>query len=62
MRKTRVRWKEQCWPGDVLHFSAKVVKKYESDTGERRVDLELSAVRAGGGDAVQAWATFVVPR
>ncbi|MCC6993848.1 MAG: MaoC family dehydratase N-terminal domain-containing protein [Deltaproteobacteria bacterium] len=62
VRKTRVRWKEQCWPGDVLHFSAKVVKKYESDTGERRVDLELSAVRAGGGVAVQAWATFVVPR
>ena len=62
VRKTRVRWKEQCWPGDVLHFTAVVAKKYETAEGERRVDLELSATRAGGGVAVQAWTTFVVPR
>lgn len=59
VRRTRVRWKEQVWPGDVLTFSGRVVRRYE-EAGERRIDLELFCHRKGGGVAVQGWATFVV--
>ena len=58
LRRVRVRWKEQVWPGDMLTMSARVVKEYE-EAGEKRVDLELECTRAGGGIAVQGWATFV---
>ena len=60
VRKYKVRWKEQCWPGDVLSFSGRVAKRYE-ENGERRVDLDLVCTRQTGGVAVQGWATFVVP-
>jgi acyl dehydratase len=60
VRRTKIRWKEQVWPGDVLTFHGKVVKKYE-EAGEKKVDLELSCSREGGGVAVQGWMTFVVP-
>jgi acyl dehydratase len=60
LRRTRIRWKEQVWPGDLLTFSATVARKYE-ENGERKVDLELVCTRQTGGVAVQGWATFVVP-
>ena len=60
VRRTRIRWKEQVWPGDSLRFTARVVRRYQ-EADERRVDLELECTRAGGGVAVQGWATFVVP-
>jgi acyl dehydratase len=60
IRRYKVRWKEQCWPGDVLTFTGRVAKRYE-ENGERRVDLDLVCTRQTGGIAVQAWATFVVP-
>ena len=60
VRRTRIRWKEQVWPGDVLTFTGKIAKKYEED-GVGKVDLELVCTRQNGGVAVQAWMTFVVP-
>jgi acyl dehydratase len=60
VRSFKVRWKEPVFPGDVLRFAGKVVRKYEQ-AGERRVDLEMVCTRQGGGVAVQGWATFVVP-
>lgn len=59
VRRTKVRWKEQVWPGDVLTCSGKVTRKYV-EHGERRVDLELSCTRQDGGVAILGWATFVV--
>jgi acyl dehydratase len=59
VRAFKVRWKEAVFPGDVLRFTGKVVRKYEQ-AGERRVDLELVCTKEGGGIAVQGWATFVV--
>lgn len=59
VRRSRIRWKEQVWPGDVLVLSAKVAKKYE-EQGERKLDLELACSKRGGGVVVQAFATFVV--
>ena len=60
VRKTKVRWKEQVWPGDTLTCSGKIVRTYE-ESGEKKVDLDLVCVRQNGGVAVQAWMTFVVP-
>jgi acyl dehydratase len=60
VRRTRVRWREPVFPGDVLVFSGKVARKYE-EGGERRVDVDLICARQGGGVAVEGWATFVVP-
>jgi acyl dehydratase len=60
VRKTKVRWKEQVWPGDVLTCSGKIARTYE-ENGEKKVDLDLLCVRQNGGVAVQGWMTFVVP-
>jgi acyl dehydratase len=60
IRRTRVRWKEQVWPGDVLTFHGSIARRYE-ENGERRVDLDLVCTRQTGGVAVQGWATFAVP-
>jgi acyl dehydratase len=61
VRRTRMRWKEQVWPGDVLTLSGKIARMYE-EGGEHKVDLELVCTRQTGGIAVQAWMTFVVPK
>jgi acyl dehydratase len=60
IRRTRVRWSEQVWPGDVLSCSGTIARKY-AEGGERRVDLDLVCARQGGGVVIQGWATFVVP-
>ena len=59
VRRVKLRWKEQVWPGDILSCSGAVVRTYHVE-GERRVDLELACTRASGGVAVEAWMTFVV--
>jgi acyl dehydratase len=60
VRRVKVRWKAQVWPGDVLTFVGTVARKYE-ENGERRVDLELCCTTASQAVAAQGWATFVVP-
>lgn len=60
VRRIRVRWQEQAWPGDVLAFSGHVARKYE-ERGERRIDVALQCTRAGGGIALEGWMTFVAP-
>jgi acyl dehydratase len=60
LRRIKVRWKEQVWPGDVLRCSGKVARTY-LEGEERRVDLDLECTREKGGVAVVGWATFVVP-
>jgi acyl dehydratase len=60
VRRFRVQFREQVWPGDVLECSATVVRRYE-EAGEPRVDLELQCVRVqAGGVAITGEATFVV--
>lgn len=60
VRRYRIRFSEQVWPGDTLSCGGHIVEEYEVD-GERRVDLELVCTRQTGGVAVRVWATFVVP-
>ncbi|HEX6310194.1 MAG TPA: MaoC/PaaZ C-terminal domain-containing protein [Acidimicrobiia bacterium] len=60
LRRSRVRWKAQVWPGDVLTCAGRVVRKYE-EAGEHKVDLEVAGKKQDGSVAVQGWMTFVVP-
>jgi acyl dehydratase len=60
VRRFKVRFSEQVWPGDTLTCAGTVVKKYEED-GDRKVDLELTCTRQTGGAAIEGSATFVVP-
>ena len=60
VRRFRVQFREQVWPGDVLECSATVVRRYD-EAGEQRVDLELRCTRVEtGGVAITGEATFVV--
>jgi acyl dehydratase len=60
VRRFKVQWKEQAWPGDVLTYRATVAGvRQEGD--ERVVDLEATVTRQTGGVHLQGWATFVVP-
>jgi acyl dehydratase len=60
VRRFRVQFREQAWPGDVITYRGTVADKREVD-GERLVDLELVAERQTGGVHLKGWATFVVP-
>ena len=59
VRRSRCRFKEQVWPGDVLVCSGKVTQKYE-EQGARLVDVELEVWREGGGVALQGYMTFLI--
>lgn len=58
VRRFRVRFAEQAWPGDVLTCAGEIAREYE-EGGEARVDVELTCTREDGAIAVKAWATFV---
>jgi len=59
VRRFKVQFREQAWPGDVLTYRATVVGRRE-EAGERLVDLELSVVRQTGGVHLKGWATVAV--
>jgi acyl dehydratase len=60
VRRFKVQFREQAWPGDQLSYRGVVVAKRE-EGGERLVDLELSAARQTGGAHLKGWATFALP-
>jgi acyl dehydratase len=57
VRRFRVRFSEQVWPGDTLTCTGTVVREYE-ENGNSLVDIELTCARQTGGVAVRGWATF----
>ncbi|MFI1196213.1 MaoC/PaaZ C-terminal domain-containing protein [Micromonospora sp. NPDC020750] len=61
VRRYRVRFAAQVFPGDTLTCTGQVVREYEQD-GEARLDLELTCSTQSGAVAVQGWATFVAGR
>lgn len=60
VRRFKVQWREQAWPGDVLTSAGRVVAVRE-EGGERLVDLEMAVTRQTGGVHLKGWATFAVP-
>jgi len=57
VRRFKVQFREQVWPGDRLVATGRVTQVYEADE-EPRVDLALTVTRVGGGVAIAAEATF----
>ncbi|MGH9000428.1 MAG: MaoC/PaaZ C-terminal domain-containing protein [Acidimicrobiia bacterium] len=60
VRRLKVQFREQAWPGDVLTYTGVVVDKREQD-GQRLVDVELACTRQTGGTHLKGWATFALP-
>lgn len=60
VRRFKVQFREQAWPGDVITYRGTVADKREVG-GERVVDLELVAERQTGSVHLRGWASFVVP-
>jgi acyl dehydratase len=56
IRRFKVQFREQAWPGDVITYEGTVVAKREEE-GRRLVDLELAATRQTGGTHLKGWAT-----
>jgi acyl dehydratase len=55
VRRFKVQFREQAWPGDVLTYRGQVVARRP-----READLELSATRQTGGVHLLGWATVVI--
>jgi acyl dehydratase len=61
IRRFKVRFVEQMWPGDELTCSARVVEVVASaDNGGRRIRLELRADRQTGNPALIGEAEFLM--
>jgi acyl dehydratase len=60
VRKFRVQFREQVWPGDVLTCTGTVTGRRVDDAGDDVADLELTVTRQTGEPAIAGWATFVV--
>lgn len=60
VRRLKVQFREQAWPGDVLTYTGVVVDKREQE-GQRLVDVELACTRQTGGTHLKGWATFALP-
>jgi acyl dehydratase len=59
IRRFRVRFSKQVWPGDVLTCTAVVTGKREEDD-EKLVDLDVTVVNQKGERAITGSATAVV--
>ncbi len=60
VRQTRVRWRAQVWPGDVLTCQGEVTQ-IRAEGDQAHIDVTLGCVKADASVAVSAWMTFVVP-
>ncbi len=56
VRRFKVQFREQAWPGDTLTYEGTVTAKRQVEN-ERLVDLELSVTRQTGGTHLKGWAT-----
>ncbi|MEU5397892.1 MaoC/PaaZ C-terminal domain-containing protein [Streptomyces sp. NPDC005963] len=62
VRRFKVRFVEQMWPGDELTCFAKVVELTDEPGGGQHVKLELKALRQSGSPALLGSAEFVLDR
>ncbi len=60
LRRFKVQFREQAWPGDVLTYTASVSDKRD-EGGVQLVDLEMAVTRQTGGTHLRGWATFALP-
>jgi acyl dehydratase len=60
IKRYRVRFTKQTWPGEKLMTRVTVTKKYDED-GEHRIDLECEVVNPDGEVKVSGSATAALP-
>jgi acyl dehydratase len=60
LRRYKVRFTKQTWPGERLATKITVAKKYDED-GEHRVDLECEVVNENGEAKVSGVAVAALP-
>ena len=60
VRRFKVQFREQAWPGDELTYTARVADT-RSEGSEVLVSLELLVTRQTGGVHLKGWATCAVP-
>ena len=60
IRRYSMRFREQCWPDDVLECSGEVTGVEPQPDGGAKVTVDLVCTRAGGAVAISASADFVV--
>lgn len=56
LRKYKVRFRKQVWPGDTLTLKSKVLQTY-SQGGDNLVDVEANVVNEKGEVVLEGWAT-----
>jgi acyl dehydratase len=61
VRRFRIRFRAQVWPGDTLTCTGEMVREHDGEDGPL-ADIELACRRQTGEIAVQAWATFAVEK
>jgi acyl dehydratase len=57
IRRFRIRFTAQVWPGDTLTCDGTLVSEYDGPDGPL-ADVELACTRQTGETAVRVWATF----
>ena len=60
LRRYKVRFASRVWPGDTITCKGRVTRKYE-ESGERRIDGELVALRQTGEVAVTGSFSAALP-
>ena len=60
LRLYKIRFTGQVWPGETIVCKAKVARKYE-ESGENRVDCELSVVNQNGDSKIDGTAVVSLP-
>ncbi|KQX19716.1 dehydratase [Sphingomonas sp. Root50] len=60
VRRFKVQFREQAWPGDIITYKATVAGK-RVEHGVGLIDLDLLAERQTGGVHLKGWATFAIP-
>jgi len=60
LRRFKVRFTSQVWPGDTITCGGKVTKKYEGD-GEKRIEGELFAKNQKGEAVIQGSFVAALP-
>jgi acyl dehydratase len=60
IRRYSMRFREQCWPGDVLECSGEVTGVEAQPGGAVKVTVDLVCTRDGGAVAISASADFLV--
>ena len=56
LRRLRLRFSAQAWPGDMVISKARVTRRYE-EAGEKRVEVEAEAVTQRGDVLIKVTAT-----